>query len=135
MVWIRHERFLQGVAKKLHAHSAGPFRILKRIGPNAYVLDLPLNMSINPTFNVDDLVPFQGPTTIPTSPFHDPNNTPAQLPLPLPPSPPIPHYKEEIENILDDQVVSTKHRGYQKYLVKWKNRPHTNCTWITKDEL
>ena len=55
MVRVRPERFPQGIAKKLQARSTGPFKILKRFGPNAYVLDLPSDMGINSTFNVEGL--------------------------------------------------------------------------------
>lgn len=41
MVRLRSECFPPNAITKLHAHSAGPFRILKRIDSNAYVLDLP----------------------------------------------------------------------------------------------
>ena len=43
--------------------------------------------------------------------------------------------KEEIENIVDHQVVSTRSRGYEKYLVKWKGHPLSNCTWTIDEEL
>ncbi|GFZ18574.1 hypothetical protein Acr_27g0003130 [Actinidia rufa] len=41
MVRIRPEPYPSGTARKLCARSAGPFKVLKRIGPNAYVIDLP----------------------------------------------------------------------------------------------
>lgn len=34
---------------------------------------------------------------------------------------------EIIEDILYDQVVSTRCGGFQKFLIKWKNRPMSNC--------
>lgn len=63
MVCTRPEQFPQGVMKKLQARNAGPSQILKRIGSNAYLLDLTQHMGICPIFNVEDLVPFRGPTT------------------------------------------------------------------------
>lgn len=47
--------------EKLQTPSAKPFKILKWVGPNAYVIDRPLDMGISPIFNVEDLIPFQGP--------------------------------------------------------------------------
>ena len=41
MIWIQPERFPSGTVKKLQARSAEPFKVLKRIGPNAYVINLP----------------------------------------------------------------------------------------------
>ena len=46
MILIRPERFPPGVVKKLTAHSAGPFKILKKINPNAYVIDLPPSLGL-----------------------------------------------------------------------------------------
>ena len=40
-----------------------------------------------------------------------------------------------VENIVDEQVVSTRHGGYQKYLIKWNDRPDSDNTWVTKEEL
>lgn len=58
MVRLKPERFQAGVAKKLHAHSFGLFKILKRIGPDVYILNLPADLGISLTFNVEDLVPY-----------------------------------------------------------------------------
>ena len=55
--------------KKLHAHDVGSFKIIKKIGPNAYVLDLPSEFGINPTFNISDLIKYKEPTMIPSEPF------------------------------------------------------------------
>jgi len=56
MIQIRSERFPPGTIKKLHAHSAGPYKILKKINPNAYIIGLPSDFGISPTFNISDLV-------------------------------------------------------------------------------
>ena len=37
----------------------------------------------------------------------------------------------EIENVLKDQLVSTRQGGYYKFLVKWRGKPHYENTWIT----
>ncbi|CAA6666529.1 unnamed protein product [Spirodela intermedia] len=39
MVRMRPECYAPGSATKLHAHSAGPFCVLSRIGENAYRID------------------------------------------------------------------------------------------------
>ena len=41
MVQIRPKRFPPESVKKLHARSAGPFQILKKLNDNAYIIDLP----------------------------------------------------------------------------------------------
>ena len=64
MIRIRPERFPSGTIKKLQARSAGPFMVLKRMGPNAYVIDLPHDYGISFSFNIEDLVAYKSPTII-----------------------------------------------------------------------
>jgi len=47
--------------KKLHARSAGSFKILKKINPVAYVIHLPSNFGISLTFNISNLIAYKGP--------------------------------------------------------------------------
>ena len=56
MVRIRLERFPPGTVKKLHARSASPFQILKKLNDNACVIDLPQDFDINFIFNIEELV-------------------------------------------------------------------------------
>jgi hypothetical protein len=72
MIRFRPEWFPSGTIKKLQARSAGPFKVLKRIGSNAYVIELPFNYGISSTFNIEDLVAYKGSTTIPDDPFIEP---------------------------------------------------------------
>ena len=48
MVRICSERFPPGAVKKLHARGAGPFKVMKIINDNAYVLNLPEGFGIVP---------------------------------------------------------------------------------------
>ncbi|MGV8048516.1 hypothetical protein PJP07_30410, partial [Mycobacterium kansasii] len=41
MIKICSERFPQRTIKKLQAHNAGPYKILKRLGLNACLIDFP----------------------------------------------------------------------------------------------
>ena len=59
MVRVRPERFPRGGQRKLLPRSTGPYRVVRRVGSNAYVLDLPSDLGINPVFNVEDLVPYR----------------------------------------------------------------------------
>lgn len=68
-------------------------------------------------------------------PFADPQTPISQLPQPMPPLPPVTTRKEEIEVIVDDQSVSTRRGGYQRYLVKWKGQPDIDRTWLIESEL
>ncbi|XP_058072371.1 uncharacterized protein LOC131221208 [Magnolia sinica] len=173
MVRIRPERYPPWAIRKLHARNAGPFKIIKRNSLNVYEVDLSPSMGITSTFDVDDLLTFQGttdtlighspthpdfldlsldpwppldPFSQPLPPIHtlpDPFSQPLR-PIPTRPDlfsqplPPIPNLhtpREEIEDILDHQIVSTSNGRFQKHLVKWKLRPASNSMWLTEEEL
>ena len=116
MVRIRPKGYPKGTYKKLHSKNAGPYRVLKKISSNAYVLDLPENIGISNIFNIKDLTLCSNPKDVITN--GGPN---ARLP-------PAPCLKEEIEDVIDHRFVSTRGGGYQKYLVKWRGRPLSDCT-------
>ncbi|KAJ0076309.1 hypothetical protein Patl1_34864 [Pistacia atlantica] len=60
LVRLRPECFPPGSFTKLHAHRAGSFRVTKKLGTNAYVMDLPSDLGISPVFNIEDLTEFKG---------------------------------------------------------------------------
>ena len=47
MVKMRPERFPQGSNRKLQDCSTGPFKILSKIGENAYILEIPSDWGIS----------------------------------------------------------------------------------------
>ena len=124
MIQIRPEQFSSGTNQKLHACSARPFKVLQRVGPNAYVLDLPHDFGISSTFNIEDLVAYHKPLPIPNDPF--------ELPLNSPPDDRIETsisftftsvQKDNINAILDEQVVFNRNSEVQRFLVRWVGRP------------
>jgi len=120
MVRMRRKQFTPGTVKKLHARSARPFKILKKINSNAYVVDLPPDFGISCTFNVEDLVLYRGTFDTSSDPFVDePTQNLFSESALLPPLPPkVPYAKENIDFILDDQIVYTRDEGTQRYLIK-----------------
>ena len=55
---MRKDRFHPGKYLKLRPRVYGPFRVVERIGENAYKLELPNDYEISPTFKVKDLRPY-----------------------------------------------------------------------------
>lgn len=71
IVQIRPERFPTRIVKKLYARSAGPFKILKKINDNAFLLDLPEGFNFSSTFNIEGLVEYKGLDLNPDNPLVD----------------------------------------------------------------
>ena len=63
LVWLhlRKDRFPQERNSKLKPRGDGPFKVLKKINDNAYIIDIPVDKYlVSNTFNVSDLTPFHG---------------------------------------------------------------------------
>ncbi|XP_054809675.1 uncharacterized protein LOC129311378 [Prosopis cineraria] len=133
MARIHLERYPKHAFKKLHARATGPFRIIKKLGPNAYLLELPSDMAISPVFNVKDLMPYRG--TFEPSPLLSDDfagTKPSQVPIPSLPA--VSPLVDEIETIMDDQMVFTSEGPIRRYLVRWRGRSDEDATWISEDE-
>ncbi|KAF9679014.1 hypothetical protein SADUNF_Sadunf07G0096000 [Salix dunnii] len=114
--------------RKNRQFNTGPFKITRKLGVNAYVIDLPPDFAISPIFNIEDLTEFKGNVNdISTQPI------PVVTPEPRVPTTTAP--RDEIAAILDHQFVTTRRGGYYKFLVQWKNRPPSDSVWLQASEI
>src|SRR3954469_3269296 len=63
LVWIHlsKDHFPKDRDSKLKPRGDGPFKVLKRINNNAYIIDIPTSKYlVSSTFNVKDLSPYHG---------------------------------------------------------------------------
>src|SRR4051812_526747 len=61
MCWAASDRFPNNRDSKLKPRGDGPFKVLKRINNNAYIIDIPTSKYlVSPTFNVNDLSLYHG---------------------------------------------------------------------------
>jgi hypothetical protein len=49
--------------------------------------------------------------------------------------PSITAHKDKIDTILDEQIVLTKDCEVQRFLVRWVDRPNSDCAWIPRETL
>lgn len=68
MVHVYLEHYPKHVVKKLNAKSQVLFKIVRKLGSNAYLLDLLLTLSISHVFNIANLYPYHDTFTHPIGP-------------------------------------------------------------------
>ena len=77
-----------------------------KVGANAYILEILSDWGISSTFNVEDLVQFQGSISMPSNPFKRPSESEPKPKSPPPQNIPIQptiHARyEHVDQILDE---------------------------------
>lgn len=69
IVQIRPKWYPPSIATKLQDHSLGPFKILKQIGFNAYMIDLPHDWGFISSFSISNMAAYLDPHVISNDPF------------------------------------------------------------------
>jgi len=117
-VWLNSSLVIHKGNKKLRTRKLGPFKIIKKISPVSFQLELPNNLKIHSVIHVSEL------ETIYEDNFGRKQEPP----------PPININEEEefeVEEILDVR----KHYGKTQYLIKWKGYPLSDASWEPESNL
>ena len=122
MVHLKKGRSPIGTYSKLQMRNFGPCKILRKFDSgNAYEVELLDDMDISPIFNVADLHEYYE--------FEDDDEVFVTNDYPK-------KQTEEVEHILGQRIrKKTRGKEYFEYLVKWKNRPIEDYTWISQAKL
>ena len=106
-----------GPVPKLSPRFCGPFKILQKVGPVAYRLELPPHSKIHPVFHVSRL---RKRLIGQERPVDD------SILVDYVEPPVLPH---EPERVLDYHMLRTRHHVQKQALIKWKDRPEEGSTW------
>ena len=108
---------LKGIPHKLQRKFCGPYKILEKIGAQAYRLKLPDAWRIHPVFHVSLLKQWK-PSTM--------QSVPGEVELE---DPDLPQYFE-VERILRWRWSSKTGRRHREFLVLWQGYPMEDAEWI-----
>lgn len=128
MVRIHPKCYPKHLFKKLHARATDLFYILHKLEPNTYYLELPSDLKFSLVFNIADLFPYRD---IFEPPMHayilTGCTTSSSMPVLVLPS--VPSLLPDcIVRIITGKIVYSAHGRFQKFLVKWQDRPNLDAT-------
>jgi hypothetical protein len=103
-----------------------PCRILRKFAANAYEIELLDNVGISPIFNVADLYPYRR---------HEAGESDDQKEVQWEEQLPT-KKKPQMEKIIEQRAgKKTRRKTYIEYLLKWKNHPVEDSSWVTEPDI
>jgi hypothetical protein len=123
---LRKERFKRGTYNKLNMKNIIPCNIVRKFIANAYEIEFPDNVGISPIFNVSYLYPYKRDEAGGLD-GHKEVQWEEKFPT---------AEKTQMDKIIEQRdVKKTRRKTYTEYLVKWKDHPMEDPSWVTEPDI